>query len=354
MGLARRPEDLEGAVSGMQNSLDRIDTGAAPTTSPWSSRSTVSNTTKATEHSPLSPSSVPSPWIRPRGYLHVVGENGFEHCLGPTSLTSLIRDLDADVLAPLPESATESIFKARARLSRILRKDEELRWDLSQDGRPPTSPPLGILEAMVDDYLEHVNPQFPIWPRVGLGQLGVSLREPSGDDARDRGMVVCANNVVLTTLAAQRRRSGAGAPSVDADLIRSFLANAWRATANIELLLAPRLLNVQALLSLCVMAQEYFDADLFDFLRNLAVQVAKSIGLGRSEKRSQERRNVLYCLHVVDKAAGWTTGLGATMPVFMADDDEQREAPSEAAGCLAAMTKLAGIEERIMADIYGP
>lgn len=128
------------------------------------------------------------------------------------------------------------------------------------DGSILTSPPLVIVEAMIDPYFDMVNPHMPIWTKDGFRGLMVSVGK-SADASEKRAYDVCANNLVLLTLQAKSLHSRAtssipcteapATSSIDGDLIRSFIVNAKRALENVELLLLhPSLLSLQALLSL--------------------------------------------------------------------------------------------------------
>ncbi|KAH9845330.1 putative fungal-specific transcription factor [Teratosphaeria destructans] len=100
------------------------------------------------------------------------------------------------------------------------------------------------------------------------------------------------------------------------DLIEGFLANARRATENLALL-APRILNLQALLSLCVVAQQLFPVHLLDFIFAQAVRCAEAMGIFQwhrfhnqlAEGEISVYKNLAYCLYTMDKQICWTAGV---------------------------------------------
>ncbi|KAJ6442337.1 class II aminotransferase/8-amino-7-oxononanoate synthase [Purpureocillium lavendulum] len=193
------------------------------------------------------------------------------------------------------------------------------------DGAPPTPPPLVILEAMVNPYFDSINPLLPIWSKNAFTRR-VAECQSTGSDAQHRANIVSFNNVVLLTLTAKHLRATAKeqptspprsrGKSIDSDLHQSFLANAARAVHDIEELLAPRLDNVQALLSLYLVAVAHWSTERASLLMTLAVMTAKSIGLHKWEPLEgqldqdevEDRRQVFYCLYILENSRCWTDG----------------------------------------------
>ncbi|KAL8849358.1 MAG: hypothetical protein Q9221_005656 [Calogaya cf. arnoldii] len=260
---------------------------------------------------------------------------------GPTCLEFLMHDMDTLVIQPLQnsrpdiETMGEVVRLAHHKIERLLGRDDEL----IQDGSAPTSPPYSVLEAMIEPYFAAINPYFPVWSKENFVRRALASQYSEGPD-EDYAFVICSNNLILMTLAANSFRSRSArqmqsthrsrSSSVDSDLTRTFLANAKRAIKNIELLLSPRLINVQALLSLWEHAQN---------------QV--------SEDDIQERQNVSYCLYILDKAVCWTTGRSPSVSksdVHITSDVTRNgeKAPVQ----LVARARLAEIEETIYAEIY--
>lgn len=231
-------------------------------------------------------------------------------------------------------------------------------------------------------------------------------------DRQDRASIVCCNNLILMTLVAEsgsarpkkqgdvasrsrRTSSTSSTPSSgDLDLASGFLANAKRAVGNIELLLTPRLRNVQALLSLecmlshltivisveggraikpgillteerirtqCMVAQLHLSAGLFEILFSLASQCAKVLGVHQwhlhrdqlRDEEAEERRNVSYCLYTLDKAVCWTIGVSPSIPRSDVLIDPAPLSPQDVlAAHLAAKAELAAIEEAVCLELY--
>jgi hypothetical protein len=185
-------------------------------------------------------------------------ENGKERFFGPTSLESVVRETTELVVKPFIESdlsnraVKQLVTTANTKINELIAEVE----DFTEDGLPLEAPPLPLLEAMIEPYFALVNPRFPIWTKDKFTKL-TTVVQASEDRCQNRAYVVCANNLILMTLTSnslrycQRKDSKSDKlSSIDADIIRTFLANAKRAIRNVQLLVAPSLLNVQALLSL--------------------------------------------------------------------------------------------------------
>jgi hypothetical protein len=110
-----------------------------------------------------------------------------------------------------------------------------------------------------------------------------------------------------------------------------------------------------------VIAQEHLSSELFAMLFNLAAQCAKPLGLHQwhsscdqiSDEDTLERRNVSYCLYILDKAVCWTTGTSPSIPrsdiSISSDLDSSND---EAARYLVIKATLAEIEENSFIQIY--
>ncbi|KAK7431161.1 hypothetical protein QQZ08_002201 [Neonectria magnoliae] len=239
--LGDRLEKLESAVSGLQTSLDTRDFEATP---------------NHIETPSLSSANTPC-----GRRCSVRNVSGHDRYYGPTSFVSLMQDMAAVILANLcnaEQGIAASAAVAREELLQLTKP--HAMYQRVCDGSVLTSPPVVIIEAMIDPYFEMVNPYMPIWTKESFRNLMSSAVE-STDASDKRAYEVCANSLVLLTLQAKSLYSRAvssmpcteapTAPSIDGDLIRSFIMNAKRALENVELLLfCPSLLSLQAIISL--------------------------------------------------------------------------------------------------------
>ncbi|KAF7542498.1 hypothetical protein G7Z17_g11519 [Cylindrodendrum hubeiense] len=354
--LGDRLEKLESAVSGLQSSLDSQDSGVSPFQA----------------HTPPIPGTG-----APCGRRCIVRNvNGHERYYGSTSFFSLMHDMAAVILANLhnEQDSLETATTATAAREELLQLAESHDvYARVSDGSVLTSPPLVIIEAMIDPYFDMVNPCMPIWTKDGFRSLMASV-DGSTDASHKLAYNVCANNLVLLTLQTKSLHSRATssipcteaptASSIDMDLIKSFIVNAKRALENVEpLLLNPSLLSLQAILSLCLVAQTSFSEDITALLFSFAVHVAKSIGLhqwnasnhdeGFSHREFQEKRNVIYCMSCLGRAVSWSSGWSSALPGVSIFQHELADSPAdEATNYLAARISLLRLEEQVYIGLY--
>lgn len=177
---------------------------------------------------------------------------------GPASLVSVIGDVNEFVLGKirgpgLPLKDINAVSTSLAQLAAFQTSHD--RGDRSQDAsnalRMPSTPPLPILRAMIDPYFDFINPHFPIWGRASFQrQIDLLSSQHARDPLRAMALGLCSNNIILLTLTARSSQEEENTVSLNWDLASSFLSNAKQAIKSIDLLLQPRLINVQAILSL--------------------------------------------------------------------------------------------------------
>ncbi|OAQ78356.1 C6 transcription factor [Purpureocillium lilacinum] len=378
MGLGTRIDRLEKVIGDIQDTLAKLDPTTrepvryTPVLSVPQSASHAS-TASSTSSASLSPGSRPG--ILPPGQFQLVhAADGSQQYVGPTSLDALMHNFGHSVLVPLGEpnaridAQPERILHAAERLAALEMKGIGDR--LGHDGAPPTPPPLVILEAMISPYFDSINPYMPIWSKAAF-QRRVAECQMIEDEKQQRADIVCFNNVVLLTLTAKSLRAAAkeGASSslrargksIDSDLHQSFLANATRAVQNIEELLAPRLSNVQALLSLYLVALVHWSTERASLLLTMAAMTAKSIGLHQWQPSQgqldpdelDERQRVFYCLYILDKSRCWVDG---RCPSVQIKSPEVWLSPSQSSNEVhhrfAARARLARVEHRVCLELY--
>jgi len=272
MELEARLEQLENIVCGARSPLGSLNSGSSP--EPTHSWRYLEPTIPHNSHNQIYPS--PPPITRKFGNIasnhRVIQQtSGHGRHLGQTCLAALMHDMNKNVLSPLCVTEAEilrtsgSYATASEKINHLMNIKEHS--DLIQDGSPPTSPPLLMLEAVMDPYFDNINPSFPIWTKEEF-RLLVKTSQESEHVVEDRAYIVSCNNLILLTLGPRSLQSCAmnnfasdprrKADSIDLDIVKSLVTNAKRSITNIELLLSPRLLNLQALLSLVCLCQHYY------------------------------------------------------------------------------------------------
>lgn len=266
--IGERLRLIEGNIHGMQRSLQRLDSallsragsvhddesalalkhedGAFASSTPKHSSSVSGSSSSCLSDT--------SPFRH-----HVVRDaQGYERCVGPTSLLSLVHNID-DMSMPESEGAGSNTAAARESIRELGYSASQTLITNINDGSTIKEPPILILEALIDPYFDSINPNLPIWTRDGFRRLLEASRADSSP-SNNKPFAICANNMILLTLTARTLHSRArssSSPSLDAitesidvELVQSFISNASRAMVQVEQLVSPRLVNVQALLSL--------------------------------------------------------------------------------------------------------
>lgn len=184
---------------------------------------------------------------------------------GPLSLPSLRHDTDEllrkmldEVRRDRPESVQEleSLALARIGLQRLTAEQGTPASAAEEDvGLINTTPLVSLpdlLDAAVGPYFEHVNPLFPVWTEYRFRELMDTSNADRDDAPRCLVRRVSARSLVLLTLTAWSPSQSCGplgADEIDSS-IRSLVAETRGAMTKLELLMSPRLTNVQALVAM--------------------------------------------------------------------------------------------------------
>lgn len=175
--------------------------------------------------------------------------------------------------------------------------------------------------------------------------------------AQDRAWLVCFNNVLLFGVFNRTTSRVAVEPGVG----RNFFLNGWAAIDDLEVFLAPRLRNIQALMTGAVIAIEISRPGLCWSLLSQAARLSQAIGLhrrnsnhaGLSKSDIQERRCIFWNVYVLDKCLSLTFGRSTCLPDFDCDvelpeDDES----SPYFRNFIALIALAKIQSNIYVRLY--
>ncbi|KAL8701086.1 MAG: hypothetical protein Q9201_005106 [Fulgogasparrea decipioides] len=136
----------------------------------------------------------------------------------------------------------------------------------------------------------------------------------------DEPWVISFKTVVLLVLGSELL--GASSSSVIGGLASSFFLPSSAALVNVRLLMAPRLINVQALILLSVLAQQQDSQEQSDLLFAQACTMAKAMGLHKAQaipdaasaEEQQERWMVCRSLYLRDKGLTVSRGSVSWLP----------------------------------------
>ncbi|EZF57847.1 hypothetical protein H106_08821 [Trichophyton rubrum CBS 735.88] len=184
-----------------------------------------------------------------------------------------------DEISEIPDieshALKEGILQAQRKVSLLVdQRDEEL----SRENSPPTTPPFAILDAMIGPYFATTNHHFPIWIKERFIRMATNMLQSTSPDP-DLASIIRSDSLCSYRREPMPSKQARNPSSNDCDIVKGFLANPKRALKNIDQLISHRLINVQALLSMYIVAQEHLSKGLSETLFALAAQCAKSIGI---------------------------------------------------------------------------
>ncbi|GFN21100.1 Zn(II)2Cys6 transcription factor [Aspergillus tubingensis] len=254
-------------------------------------------------------------------------------------------------------STSGSLLQAQiARLSALfqrLAKDKPPLLDFPQyDDQPSRLPPRAFLETFIDTYFTELNPLLPIYDRQSV--LTAMRTQYETMDVPDPAWIVSLNSILLQTLEGKSTAAKkTGMIPLEAGLITYLLQNIRQCFNNFQILLEPRMANVQALLSLALFALKYLQFTMFEALFTQACELAKSMGLHRSKgKPCAEGRNLFWSLFIIDKHISLIIGTPCLLPSY----DIGLPLPTSSGMLLSdqfdARISLARIQERISRSLY--
>ncbi|KAF5554276.1 fungal specific transcription factor factor [Fusarium mexicanum] len=370
VGLEGRIDRLEKNMSDIQATLARLDYNTGETLFTPASRTVQDpvslNFSTHTHGSTSSTSKSPHPRdtaLRPGHFRLLHRADGTHQYFGSTSLDSLINNLTHSILVPSSQTPCQHIatrnelMVAKHRLFQIVSEAEFL--PSPKNSSPPTTPPLGILQPMVDEYFDNINRHMPIWSRDRFQDFIADMQLSSGDQPHAAHGIFCNSLAILiltAKLASSSRNSGSSWSSIDLELVKYFLSNATWAVHNLHELMTQRLSNIQALLSLHLVAQIHWGSERAILFLTLATAGAKPLGLhqlesfhGYTQDEMQERKNIFLCLYILDKTRCWIDGQPPQVPLW---HPEVLLSHSGIDLGLLARAKLSRIEEAIFVQLY--
>ncbi|KAJ5891590.1 uncharacterized protein N7473_007818 [Penicillium subrubescens] len=196
---------------------------------------------------------------------------------------------------------------------------------ISGDQEPITSPPQFFIYSVLDRYLNHINLYIPVFGAGTLYDTVADCYRPDGPPSQ-AGWLVCLNCIVLLTLhldACVARRSGLGMDpwSTQSEVINNALNNCRRALANLDALLQPGVVNIQALIMLALVAREFFISAVFENVCSAACKLARSMGLHRcvgmaNDSVLEARQRLFWILYVMDKTRVFLSGHSPDLHLF--------------------------------------
>ncbi|KAK8054549.1 C6 transcription factor [Apiospora phragmitis] len=181
---------------------------------------------------------------------------------------------DPHVRATLQRKVDEFPFRSR-------RPEAAVVGDL----KPITTPPRLLCNLFIEGYLQHINPRTPIFDDAELhSAIEAHYREEHPKE--DSAWALIINNVVLLELGLEiqaTRAPHSHSRGMNDDILPSFLRNCDRAIGNLNTFMVPNLANVQALMTLTLVAREFYSHNTAQRVCQAACQAGRTFGLHRSK-----------------------------------------------------------------------
>ncbi|KAI3331983.1 hypothetical protein HD806DRAFT_176173 [Xylariaceae sp. AK1471] len=233
----------------------------------------------------------------------------------------------------------------------------------SSDMSPITAPPHPIVNLFVDGYLRNINTRTPIFNDAMLHHaIDAYYSDKQLQDSGAHALII--NNIILLelSLVIQTARASRSTRVTNDDILPSFLRNCDRAIGNLDAFMAPSIVNLQALMTLTLVAQEFYSNATAERVCQAACQVGRLMGIHRSKDRRQsegaditEARGRLFrILYAMDKERIFMTGQPCDLHLFDSDHHigPNRNHPDNDHPISDAFDQLMIIWEEIYLNLY--
>lgn len=251
---------------------------------------------------------------------HLVRDDGtsLEKYHGPWTLLALCRDFGLDLTSHFGHDSVPGKLVGQMWLD----AGNDIRRGLSKadsSGRDAISlPSRQFLSVVLDSFFSQEDPSTDIFVRSTFQKaMERAYSEPS--DPASEAWAVCFNLIILLVIGAEQ-----GIGKQPDPFIQPLLQAAHAATQKPTIFLSLRLVNVQALSLLSLLAQQSHSETLGDGLFAQACTLAKAMGLYQagqglrlspfSTEEVEERQKVFRSLYIRDRCAAVTRGTPTWLP----------------------------------------
>ncbi|KAI0898851.1 fungal-specific transcription factor domain-containing protein [Annulohypoxylon nitens] len=200
----------------------------------------------------------------------------------------------------------------------------------TSDHKPVVSPPRFLVDLFVESFLRNFNIRTPIFDRASLHHaIDVYYSSNASGSLEENAWALIFNNIVLLGLGLEAQASRAklsDSRNTSEDIIPAFLGNFNRSLADLESFTRLSLVNVQALLTLAIVARQFYRNTLFERVCQTVCQVARTLGLHRtnSSRKSThndatERERIFRVIYDLDKQRVFLSGQPCDLYMFDSD-----------------------------------
>ncbi|KAL4867054.1 hypothetical protein BDV12DRAFT_171887 [Aspergillus spectabilis] len=195
------------------------------------------------------------------------------------------------------------------------------------DSQPVTVPPRGLVEGCVGDYLENINAYTPIFDKDGLKDK-IAFYYDSPPCQQSLAQALTLSNIYLLSVTLERRVNRASGSEIrssddDVDTVRVLLKNCDRALQDLESFCRPGLENLESLLTLALVCQEYYTLPSYARVCQAAVRLVRTMGfhqtrvetVGAWESISEPER-LFWVAYGLDKGLVFLSGHPGDLYLF--------------------------------------
>ncbi|KAK9424305.1 putative SpoD [Seiridium unicorne] len=195
------------------------------------------------------------------------------------------------------------------------------------DNNTITTPPRLMLNLFANGYLQNVNTRTPIFDETELySAIDAHYSDEQPQSRQSMAWAVIINNIVLLELALETqvaRGSRSNSHGIDSGILPTFLKNCDRAIGNLDPFMVPSLVNMQALMTLVLVARDFYNNATAERVCHVACQVGRTLGLHRPIARhpgrisdepnqtpesAKQRERLFWVLYAMDKQRVFMTG----------------------------------------------
>ncbi|KAI9652382.1 MAG: hypothetical protein M1831_006860 [Alyxoria varia] len=195
-------------------------------------------------------------------------------------------------------------------------------FDLQPDQNPIRLPPKQFLMVVQNQFFQQADSVTDVFVQSAF-RANVEHIYSRPVTAADEAWAIIFNTVILLVLGSEVSAGGAE-PLIGSQFARPFLVTLRTALSNPRVLMATKLINVQALALLSVAAQKYYPSGVAESIFAQACVLARSMGLhqahatsdGVSAEETEERMKTFKSLYLRDKSFSISRGSICWLPSF--------------------------------------
>ncbi|RFU32207.1 hypothetical protein B7463_g4120, partial [Scytalidium lignicola] len=329
-----------------------------------------------------SPATVPREWCIENSYQQPVdryivrsSDDLSDRYHGPCTLYGLCNEFRDSILETQQYIIESGGENGRIKDNEILRLEKtqdilieicsssgiEEPFDLENDNMQILLPPKQFLAMACTSFFQQEDPALDLFCQSSFWQK-VDEIYSNPLTSTDHVWALCFNNILLLVLGAEQfHTKGSIDHGLGSQFALPFISTIRCALACPKTLMRPKLINLQALVLLGVVAQKYLPPSFTEVLVAQACLLAKRMGLHQrcvtgevTPVEKEERIKVFRLLYLKDKSLSLSLGITCWLPSFDCDMSTFFEKVPSTKPDISYRVELGRIQEDIYRIIYSP